>query len=277
MTDTTCDLPIGLFDSGVGGLTVLKAIQHRLPAESTVYLGDTARLPYGTKSADTIVRYALKASARLVATRIKLLVVACNTVSAVALPALAAAFPDLPVVGVVEPGAEAACAASTHGRIAVIATESTVRGGAYTAAILRRRPDAEVQSCPCPLFVPLAEEGWFTGPIAESVAERYLGSLFHSPHAPDTLVLGCTHYPLLANAIRTVIGPIPTLVDSAATTAEVVARRLVADNMTCRWTHDNHRGQARFCTTDDTARFARVGSLFLGEALDEKNVMLVDI
>lgn len=274
------DLPIGLFDSGVGGLTVLKAIQHRLPAEHTLYLGDTARLPYGTKSAETIVRYALKASARLVAMRVKLLVVACNTVSAVALPALSAAFPDLPVVGVVEPGAEAACAASPHGRIAVIATESTVRGGAYTAAILRRRPEADIQSLPCPLFVPLAEEGWFSGPIAESIVERYLGSLFHTPDAqpkpdaPDTLVLGCTHYPLLAESIRAVIGPVPTLVDSAATTAEAVARRLDADNIACRPTRPP---EARFCTTDDTARFARAGSLFLGKNLTEADIELVDI
>lgn len=268
------NLPIGLFDSGVGGLTVLKALRNRLPAEDTLYLGDTARLPYGTKSAETIVRYALKASARLVAMRVKLLVVACNTVSAVALPALAAAFPDLPVIGVVEPGAEAACAATTHGRIAVIATESTVRGGAYSAAILRRQPHAQVLSCPCPLFVPLAEEGWFNGPIAESVAERYLGTLFHVPQFPDTLVLGCTHYPLLTNAIRTVIGPVPTLVDSAATTAEAVAHRLNHDNTACR---QNRQGHARFCTTDDTARFARVGSLFLEEELKEKDVELVDI
>lgn len=268
------DLPIGLFDSGVGGLTVLKAIRTRLPAENTLYLGDTARLPYGTKSADTIVRYALKASARLVAMRIKLLVVACNTVSAVALPALAAAFPDLSVIGVVEPGAEAACTASTNGRIAVIATESTVRGGAYTAAILRRRPDAEIQSHPCPLFVPLAEEGWFSGPIAESIAERYLSPLFHCHRPPDTLVLGCTHYPLLSEAIRNVIGSDPMLVDSAATTAEAVARRLTADSLAST---SSCQGKARFCTTDDTARFARVGSLFLGQPLAEGDVSLVDI
>lgn len=272
ITDT--DLPIGLFDSGVGGLTVLKALRQRLPAENTLYLGDTARLPYGTKSADTIIRYALKASTRLVGMRIKLLVVACNTVSAVALPALAAAFPTLPVIGVVEPGAEAACASSAHGRIAVIATESTVRGGAYTAAILRRLPNAEIQSRPCPLFVPLAEEGWFNGSIAESIVERYLGPLFHCHRPPDTLVLGCTHYPLLSEAIRNVIGPDPVMVDSAATTAEAVAQRLSALSLTCT---SDRTGLSRFCTTDDTARFARAGSLFLGQSLAEGDVSLVDI
>lgn len=151
-------LPIGLFDSGVGGLTVLRAMRAAMPDESYLFLGDTARLPYGTKSPETIVRYALQATARLVERRIKLLVVACNTATSVALPALRAAYPDLHVVGVVEPGAEAACAASVSGRIAVLATEATIRGGAYEQAILRRRPDARVLSRPCPLFVPMAED-----------------------------------------------------------------------------------------------------------------------
>lgn len=268
------NLPIGLFDSGVGGLTVLKAVRQRLPAENTLYLGDTARLPYGSKSPETIVRYALQASARLAGMRVKMLVVACNTVSAVALPALTAQFPGVPVVGVVEPGAEAACAASRTGRIAVIATESTIRGGAYTRAILNLRPDARVESRACPLFVPLAEEGWFNGPIVESIAARYLSPLFNGPDAPDCLVLGCTHYPLLTAAIANVVGPHVSMVDSAATTAEAVARAL-ADTSLAR--DAASPGSSTFCTTDDPARFARVGSLFLGEDVAAKDVHLVDL
>jgi glutamate racemase len=157
--------PIGVFDSGVGGLTVLRALRHVLPSEQYVYLGDTARLPYGTKSADTVRRYALQAGAVLESQGVKCLVVACNTASSVAIEAMTARFAPLPVLGVVEPGAEAACAASRNGRIAVIATEGTVRGGAYEAAIRRRHPGARVVSRACPLFVALAEEGWTDGPV----------------------------------------------------------------------------------------------------------------
>lgn len=268
------DLPIGLFDSGVGGLTVLKSVREHLPAENTLYLGDTARLPYGSKSPETIIRYAVQASARLVDMGVKMLVVACNTVSAVALPTLASTFPNIPVVGVVEPGAEAACLASAQGRILVIATESTIRGGAYTAAILRRRPDAQVVSKACPLFVPLAEEGWFDGPIVQGIAAKYLHPLFQAGNSPDCVVLGCTHYPLLAAAISGVIAPSAVLVDSAATTARVVGRVLGEQGLSCRTARS---GITTFCTTDDPARFARVGSLFLGETVNADDVRLVDL
>lgn len=271
-------LPIGLFDSGIGGMTVLSALRRRMPGEDYLYLGDTARLPYGTKSADTVVRYAVQASARLVQAGIKMLVVACNTVSAVALPALRAAHPDLPVFGVVEPGAHAACAASPAGRIAVIATPSTVRGGAYRDAILRQRPEARVESLACPLFVPLAEEAWVDGPLVEGIAARYLDPLFADrPHAerPDCLVLGCTHYPLLAGAIRRVIGPEPALVDSAATTAEAVYARLLKDGLARSARPEP--GHTRFLTTDDVARFAHAGSCFLGGTILPADVTLVDL
>jgi glutamate racemase len=265
--------PVGVFDSGVGGLTVLSALRRALPQESYVYLGDTARLPYGTKSRDSIVRYSLQAAAALVERDIKCLVVACNTASSVALEALRERFAPLPVVGVVEPGAAAGCAVSKSGRIAVIATESTVREGAYQRAILRLRPDAKVVTQACPLFVALAEEGWTQGPIVTAVAHRYLDELFVRA-SPDTLVLGCTHFPVLADALAGVVGPAVALVDSAATTAHALAaelerRRLLAQGKV--------RGTLRLMATDSADRFARVGSVFLGEVLTAADIQLIDL
>ena len=219
--------PIGVFDSGVGGLTVLRALVRNLPAEDFVYLGDTARLPYGTKSPESIRRYALQAASLLRDRGVKCLVVACNTATAVALDALAQEFAPVPVLGVLEPGAAAACRATREGRIAVIATESTVRGGAYQAAIARRLPQAVVTARACPLFVALAEEGWTEGPVVDAVAHRYLDDLFGpaaGAAAPDTLVLGCTHFPVLAPALRAMLGPRVAIVDSAETTAAALRR-----------------------------------------------------
>lgn len=269
-------LPIGLFDSGVGGLTVLNAMRINMPGEDYLYLGDTARLPYGTKSRHTIIRYAVQASAKLIDRQIKLLVVACNTATAAALPTLRQTFPTIPIIGVVDPGAEAACHASSTGNIAVIATESTVRGGAYQDAILHRRPDARVRSIACPLLVPAAEEGWLEGPIVESIISHYLDPLLNGDDRPDCLVLGCTHYPLLEQAIRQVAGPDIVLVDSAATTAEDVQSCL--DNT--RMSHPQQQdrvGVTRFFTTDDVPRFARTGSLFLRAPISENEVSLVDL
>lgn len=269
------ELPIGLFDSGVGGLTVLDAMRRLMPAEDYLFLGDTARVPYGAKSQKTIVRYSLQAAARLIGLRIKLLVIACNTATAAALPALRETWPDMPVIGVVEPGSRAACEASPSGDIAVIATESTIRSGAYAEAILRRRPDAQVRSLACPLFVPLAEEGWFDGPIVEGVVARYLDPLFSSRPAPDCLVLGCTHYPMLAPAIRKVVGPEVTIVDSAATTAEVVKRRLAERSLANP--QPERSGDTLFFITDDPYRFTRAGSLFLHTDITDCDVRLVDL
>lgn len=269
-------LPIGLFDSGVGGLTVLNAMRINMPGEDYLYLGDTARLPYGTKSRHTIIRYAVQASAKLIDRQIKLLVVACNTATAAALSTLRQTFPTIPIIGVVDPGAEAACHASSTGNIAVIATESTVRGGAYQDAILHRRPDARVRSIACPLLVPAAEEGWFEGPIVESIISHYLDPFLNGDDRPDCLVLGCTHYPLLEQAIRQVAGPDIVLVDSAATTAEAVQSCL--DNT--RMSHPQQQdriGVTRFFTTDDVPRFARTGSLFLRAPISENEVSLVDL
>lgn len=268
------ELPIGVFDSGVGGLTVLRALRERLPHERFVYLGDTARLPYGTKSAESIHRYSLQAADVLAATGVKCLVIACNTASAVALPALQDRFAPMPVIGVVEPGARAGCEASTTGRIAVIATESTVRGGAYQRAIAARRPDAQVVAQPCALFVALAEEGWTDGPIVEAVARRYLAPVFDTPNAPDTLVLGCTHFPVLTDAIRAVLPSDVTLVDSAATTAATLAQHLQAGEIQRFNTFD---AEARFLATDGAERFARVGSRFLGESIHPDEVEVVDL
>lgn len=280
MMENPKKLPIGMFDSGVGGLTVLKALRERMPCEDVVYLGDTARLPYGTKSAHTVSRYAVQCSAELVHRKIKLLVVACNTASAVALDALRQAYPEIPVIGVVDPGAQAACKATRNGSIAVIATESTIGGGAYQRAIHAVMPDASIKGHPCPLFVPLAEEGWTEGDIPEAVAARYLDPIFkpasgtEDPVIPDTLVLGCTHFPLLAPAIKNVAPPTTTIVDSAATTAEKVLEEL--NTLDIR-KPKNGCGVTTYLTTDDAARFARTGTRFLGTPIGENEVELVDL
>lgn len=266
-------LPIGVFDSGVGGLTVLRAIRERLPGESCIYLGDTARLPYGTKSRETIIRYSVQAATFLVRQGVKCLVVACNTASSVALEALRERFAPLPVLGVVAPGAAAGCRASVSGRIAVIATESTIREGAYEREIRRLRPDAEVVGVACPLFVALAEEGWTEGPVVEAVAHRYLDGMLETTR-PDTLVLGCTHFPVLAPALRRVLGPGVRLVDSAATTAAVLAEALAHGTLL---ESRGGTGSLTLFATDSPERFARVGGVFLGSPIGEGGVQLVDL
>jgi glutamate racemase len=270
--------PIGVFDSGVGGLTVLRALREALPAESFIYLGDTARLPYGTKSPHTVVRYALQAADVLVARHIKCLVVACNTASAAALHAMRERYERLPVIGVIEPGARAACAASKSGRILVLATESTVRGGAYQQAIARLRPGSRVSALACGLFVALAEEGWTEGPIAAQVALRYLEPLRANPDdRVDTLVLGCTHFPVLRPVIAAAAGPGVQIVDSAATTAATVRTALAQLALLQPAPPAAGAGaRMRFLATDGVERFATVGGRFLGTALGPGDVELVD-
>jgi glutamate racemase len=264
--------PIGVFDSGMGGLTVLRALVRRLPRESFVYLGDTARLPYGSKSADTVRRYAVQCARALMGHRIKLLVVACNTASATALPALADVLKPVPVLGVIEPGADAAVEAAPSGRIAVIATEGTVKGGAYVRAIQARNPAAVVTQQACPLFVALAEEGLTDGAIVELAAKRYLDPMLAAA-APDCVVLGCTHFPVLKEAIARVTGPGVKLVDSAETTAGAVERLLHEQGLACS---DGAR-TLRFLATDAPERFARVGEIFLGAKISADEVELVDL
>ena len=270
------DLPIGVFDSGVGGLTVLRAIRAAVPHESTVYLGDTARVPYGTKSRDSVLRYSLQASDQLVRRGIKLLVVACNTASALSLPELRAHLAPLPVLGVVEPGAEAAVAASRSQRHLVLATEATVAQRAYTRAIRALAPRAEVEELACSLFVALAEEGWTDGAVAEAAARAYLGPISARPagERPDSVILGCTHFPLLAETIRAELGAAPSIVDSATATARSVAALLEREALA---NGSSARGDLRLLVTDGAARFARLGSRFLGEPFTPSDVELVDL
>ena len=253
--------PIGIFDSGIGGLTVTGAILHALPGESTVYFGDTARVPYGPKSPEVVRRYSLEILHWLVGQGVKLVTVACNTSTAHALDALRAESP-VPVIGVIEPGSRAAVRASRTGRIGVIGTAGTIASGAYTRTIHALRPDAVVEADACPLFVPLVEEGWFDHPATELVARQYLAPMIAA--GVDTLVLGCTHYPLLKPLLARVTGPGVTLIDSAEETARavaaVLAERGIARAPGGAPTH-------RFAVSDDPARFTAVGSRFLGERL----------
>jgi glutamate racemase len=253
---------IGVFDSGVGGLTVMAAIRRRLPAESILYLGDTARLPYGSKSPDTVTRYTRRNIEFLTERGVKAVVVACNTASALALPNLQSDLDlKIPTWGVIEPGARKAAAVS-RGRIGVIATEATVRSDAYPRALRALRPDLEILSQPCPLFVPLVEEGWHDDPVTEEVARRYLRPLLDA--GVDTLVLGCTHYPLLVPVLRRVAGPDVTLIDSAEAVAEVVAAGLAERDLE----HPATYGRApehHLCVTDAGESFHRLAGRILGE------------
>jgi glutamate racemase len=269
------DLPIGVFDSGVGGLTVLRAIRAALPRESAIYLGDTARVPYGTKSRDSVLRYSLQASDQLVRRGIKLLVVACNTASALSLQELRAHLAPLPVLGVVEPGAEAAVAASARRRHLVLATEATVAQRAYTHAIHTLSPAAEVEERACSLFVALAEEGWTDGAVAAAAASAYLGDVAVRParERPDSVILGCTHFPLLAAEIRAALGPEASIVDSASATARAVTALLAQQGLE----RAAERSALRLLVTDGAARFARLGSRFLGEPVALTDVEVVDL
>lgn len=267
-------LPIGVFDSGVGGLTVLKALREALPHEDLVYLGDTARLPYGTKSPASISRYASQATRQLQARGIKLLVVACNTASAVALDALREQMSPLPVLGVVEPGATAAVAASRGGKHLVLATEATVQLGAYRQAITDKDPAARVGELACELLVSLAEEGWNDGRIARAIVRRYLDEAGDAARNLDTVILGCTHFPLLRNTFAEVLDQRVAIVDSASTTA-AAARELLSERALLN--DQRVPGDLQLLATDGATRFARVGGQFLGQALTWKDVTLVDL
>lgn len=267
--------PIGLFDSGVGGLTVLKAVSALLPAEDLIYLGDTARVPYGTRSAETICRYTQMAARKLAELRVKMIVIACNTATSAALPRLAEEFAPVPVIGVVEPGARAASQATRNGHIGVIATEATINGCAYQTAIGRILPEAMVTTQACTLLVPLAEEGWLEGEIAEGIIRRYLSGIFGDASAsPDTLLLGCTHFPLFRTTLQKIAGNDVKIVDSASATADAVRDRLNEEELL---NSAAGRGSCRFLTTDNPGRFASTGGRFLGQDLNEKDIELVDL
>ena len=267
------DRSIGIFESGIGGLTVLQAISRLLPAEHLVYLGDTARVPYGTKSPAMVTKCATEVVRKLMAQPLKMLVIACNTASACSLGALVETVDPtgaVPVMGVIGPGAHAALSHSPHGRIGVIGTESTVRQGAYQRVLKNLGPDVEVSAQACPLFVPLAEEGWVDNEVTEATVARYLAPVKEAQ--VDSLILGCTHYPLLKGAIARFMGPEVLLVDSAEATAREVKAVLEARGLV-RPGHEP--GIRRFMVTDAPERFARVGEKFLGEPLEQ--VELVEL
>jgi glutamate racemase len=251
--------PIGIFDSGIGGLTVAAEVRRQLPNESFIYLGDTARLPYGPKSPETVRRYAREILDWLLPQSVKAVVVACNTVTAHAIDDLRLAAGQTPVIGVIEPGSRAAADATSNGRVGVIGTAGTIASGAYRRALLARQSDLQVSEQACPLLVPFVEEGWFTHPAARLVAEEYLAPLRAAQ--VDTLVLGCTHYPLLKPLIADVMGSDVVLIDSAQETAAELGRVLRDLGI------DARPGSAptfRWGATDDVARFRRVSELFLG-------------
>ncbi len=258
---------IGVFDSGVGGLTVLREMRRRLPRADFLYLGDTARLPYGSKSPETVRRYALNAASYLRHHEIDLLVVACNTASASALPDLAKCSP-IPVLGVVEPGARAAIRSGAR-RIGVIGTEGTIRSGAYQNTLQHMRVDLRIRSRACPLFVPLAEEGWGNHEITRQVARIYLKDLLD--WGVETLILGCTHYPLLQESIRAVAGPSVKLVDSATALSDVAIEEHGA-----LLGRTQGKGLLRLHLTDASERFLRIAEEILDSEADEFRVVDLD-
>ncbi|HEV2022816.1 MAG TPA: glutamate racemase [Terriglobales bacterium] len=269
---------IGVFDSGVGGLTVLKELVALVPAADYLYFGDTARLPYGSKSVETVARYAISAARFLEDKKIELLVVACNTASALALQEITAAV-RVPVIGVIEPGADAAAAASRTRKAVVIGTEGTVSSHAYQRALAARGIEAREQACP--LFVPLVEEGWTDHPVTEQVAHIYLDALFkNGPASADVMVLGCTHYPLLKPLLRRLAPPSVTIVDSAESTAQAVARSAAVSAAVAGASSLPPRGQdarataggtpaLRFFSTDSVEKFRRLGERFLGHPVED--------
>jgi glutamate racemase len=258
------DAPLGVFDSGLGGLTVVRALREALPGERIVYLGDTARVPYGTKGAETVVKYALACARHLVARDVKALVIACNTVSAVAPERLRVEL-DVPVLGVIEPGARAAVAATRTGRIGVLATAGTIASGAYPRAVAQLSTRAEVVGQAAPLLVPLAEEGWTEGEVPRLAVRRYVEPLGRA--SVDVVVLGCTHYPLLRGLIedevRNLVGPEVTVVDSAHATASDVRAFLESRNLMRQGV-----GGVELLVTDVPRTFAEVAARFLGDAVD---------
>lgn len=259
--------PIGIFDSGIGGLTVARAIYDRLPGESTIYFGDTARVPYGPKSPETVRRYSREILHWLLGQRVKLVVVACNTSTAHALGVLREESP-VPVIGVIEPGARAAVSATRGRAVGVIGTVGTVASQAYPRAIHSVAPTLRVEQVACPLFVPLVEEGWFEHPATELIAREYLEPLRGA--GIDVLVLGCTHYPLLKPLLGRVMGPDVRLIDSAEETARAVADAIRGNALAAE---SAQPVKHRFVVSDDEARFRVVGSRFIGERLTSAEVV----
>ncbi|HEY6088201.1 MAG TPA: glutamate racemase [Gemmatimonadaceae bacterium] len=254
--------PIGVFDSGMGGLTVVREMISQLPHESIIYFGDTARVPYGPKSPDTVLRYSREIAAYLKGEGIKALVVACNTATAHALPALREEF-NMPIVGVIEPGARAAVAATRTKRVGVIGTAGTIKSGAYDKEIRKLLPDVHVTAQACALFVPLVEEGWTDSEPTRAIARNYLAPLVSAD--VDTLVLGCTHYPLMKTVIGNVVGRQVRLIDSAHETARETAQILAANGLE---NTSPNQARYRFISSDAPDTFLALGERFLGSAID---------
>ena len=259
--------PVGIFDSGIGGLTVARAIFEQLPGESTIYFGDTARVPYGPKSPETVRRYSLEILRWLLEQQVKAVVIACNTSTAHALETLQAESP-VPVIGVIEPGAAAAAAVGGDKPIGVIGTAGTIASNAYAKAIRRALPEARVEQRACPLFVPLVEEGWFEHPAADLIAREYLAPMVDA--GVGALVLGCTHYPLLKPLLQRVMGTAVQLIDSGEETARVVASTLRERGLEAP---DGTGAIHRFAVSDDEARFRQVGVRFIGDRLARAEVV----
>ncbi|MDR3275214.1 MAG: glutamate racemase [Endomicrobium sp.] len=254
--------PIGIFDSGFGGLTVMSEIIKALPFESLIYFGDTAHVPYGSKSKNTVVKYSKEITSFLIKYRVKLIVIACNTASAFALPVLQKTL-KIPVIGVIEPGAKAAVAASKNKKIGVIGTEGTINSGSYLKEI-NKISKSKVYQQPCPLFVPLVEEGWNNGPITDSIVKKYIEPLLNKEI--DTLVLGCTHYPLLRKTLSKTLGKSITLIDSAKATAKEVNNIL---NKTHILSNGKCRKFLKFYVSDNPGKFKKIGGRFFSKKIDD--------
>ncbi|MBA2652954.1 MAG: glutamate racemase [Tatlockia sp.] len=263
------NLPIGVFDSGMGGLTVLRALKTALPKESFIYLGDTARLPYGTKSPDTIQLYANQMARLLVERQIKALVIACNTATTAALPRLQAMLPDIPVLGVVIPGASAVVAATKNHRVIVLATETTIASNAYQSLISKSLPKAIIRARACSVLVALAEEGMVANTVAKETLKHYLSDF----QEEDTLLLGCTHFPVFKSLLARMLPESLTIVDSAEATAKALQQELTKANLECT----EAQSKISYLVTDSINRFQTVGEIFLGEPLPSEDIELVDI
>ena len=251
---------IGVFDSGLGGLTILKALRRALPHENLIYFGDSANVPYGSKSKQAVTRFSLDIVRFLESQGVKMIVVACNTASALALPTLRKQC-RVPIIGVIEPGARKAVASTQNGRIAVLGTEGTVKSNAYAAAILKCNPRIHIKQRACPLFVPLVEENWTKKPAALLIAQDYLASV--RKHRADTVILGCTHYPVLKKMIARVLGPEVTLVDSAQVVAQAVQNFLQKNHLQ----ETAGKGKLTVYASDDPARFKRLAACLLADKI----------
>lgn len=270
ISNSDTDRPIGVFDSGIGGLTVLKALQHHFPHESFIYIGDTARLPYGTKSPATVARYAESLTKEILYHNVKAVVVACNTASTHGLHAVKNLASPLPVIGMIDPAAKAAIAASRSKHIGVMATSGTIKSNAYQKALLQHNQNCKLSSVACQILVALAEEGWADEDIARATLHKYLDPIFHQADAPDTLILGCTHFPVFSPLIQDILGPSVTLINSGEAASHDLLDVLEPNTKSTQ-------GKTAFFVTDDPHRFADNAAKFYDDRISADDVTLIDI